>query len=725
MRKLSVCLIAGLLTGAAFSLQTYRSLLPLPASPEQVVGRVQRQLIVDRSGQRLINTYENQWNLYDQERLDEMPPLLLQAFVTSEDRQFYSHHGVDWPGRFVALSELFRSASLPRGASTITEQVVRMLHPRPRTFWSRWLETWEAYGLEKKWSKISILEFYLNQVPYTHQRRGVVQAARFYFGRDLKTLNSAETLGLAVLVRAPSAFDPQAHSQRLVQRVQWLAAAMGLSADEESIARARAQGFERNDYPDFRVEAPHFSEFVRKTYPAWAKAHGIKNQNRIHTTLNGNLQNFSQSLLDHEIASLKGKNVNHGALLAVDHQSGEILAWAVSGGTNYNTVLVPRQPGSSLKPFLYALSLERGWTPATLIVDEPLVTAVGRGVHAIRNYSRQYYGPVTLREALGNSLNTPAIKTVKFVTPESFLDLLHRARFSTLNQPVDFYGEGLALGSAEVPLFELVQAYTLFMNEGRVRRLHWFTEDPSSLGEQVVNPLVANLIANILSDPKSRLLEFGHYSILNFPQPTAVKTGTATDYRDAWAVGFNGRYTVGVWMGDLDRKPTEGNTGARGPAMVLRSVFNYLSQQMPPTPPLTVSDQLVPRVVCRLQGQVVLQFAHCDSYTEYFVPGTENFLARVSPSVSPAAAKISFPVPHMDIAWDPRIPAKAQAVQFRVENIPAAHKIIWRVDGKRLANAEGEKVLWPLRRGAHRVTARIYSDRAHYQDLEEIPFQVK
>lgn len=699
-----------------------------PASSLVVSGQVQRQLIVDRQGERLVDTYENRWNEFDQVAISAIPDFQVKAFLTSEDRKFYSHWGVDWQGRLSSLYAALRTGQIHRGASTITEQVVRMLTPRPRTFWSRWIETWEAYALEARWDKVSILEFYLNQVPYSGKRRGVAQAARYYFGRDMGTLNNAEMLSLAVLVRAPAAFDPRKHSDLLLKRVEWLAKDLGIAPEQdESIRVAKLSGFDLSRSSQIEIEAGAFSDFARKSFQDWGKSHGVT-ANVIETTLDGGLQNFSQNLLSHEIENLKKKNVNHGALLVADHQTGEILSWAVAGGTSYNTVLVPRQPGSTLKPFLYGLALQKGWTPATVIIDEPLVTAVGRGVHAIRNYSREYYGPVTMREALGNSLNTPAIKTVKFVTPDALLDLMKRAQFSTLKENADFYGEGLALGSSEVTLFDLVQAYTLFSSEGRVRPLRWFKMEPDRPTEQVLDPQAASLVSHILADPKSRLLEFGATSILNFPAPTSVKTGTATDYRDAWAVGFNGRYVVGVWMGDLDRRPTEGNTGARGPALILRSVFNYLNQEMPPTKPLPLNQNLVAQEVCKQSDHVIVKTGdECQSYTEYFIPGTElnaQAAAKVAGAVH-TSPRISFPLPLVELAWDPRLPASAQALELKVENVVSGDRIRWWMNEKYLGETSAKKLLWPIMRGKQKLSAQLIRADGSTETLRPVPFIVK
>ena len=294
-----------------------------------------------------------------------------------------------------------------------------------------------------------------------------------------------------------------------------------------------------------------------------------------------------------------------GALLVVDHTRDEVLAWVNGGGFEQEVggqidmVTTPRQPGSALKPFVYALAMERGWTPATVLDDAPLAEAVGNGLHSFRNYSRHYYGPVRLRDALGNSLNVPAVKAVQF-TGRSDLQLrLRELGIESLSEHPDFYGDGLALGNGELSLFELVRAYTVLARGGVLRPLR-FTLDAPATGEsrRVFDPEVSSLVADILSDPDARALEFGRRSILALPRPTAVKTGTSNDYRDAWAVGFTDRYTVGVWMGNVDRRSMKEITGSVGPGLVLRAVFAELYRNED-AKPLFLSRKLRQAPICR------------------------------------------------------------------------------------------------------------------------------
>lgn len=396
----AACALAVVAAAARLSLKPPPERLDLPG------GEVVRAEVVDRHGQRLSLTYANRWNVHDRVELHQVPALLRDAVVQAEDRRFFEHGGVDWWARAAALWQNLRAGRVVRGASTISEQVVRMLHPRPRTLWSRFLEGFEASALEARFAKGEILAFYLNQVPYARQRRGVVQAARDAFDRDLDTLSRDEMLALAVLVRSPSRLDPRRGSQALDRAMQRLASQLAASGrlPSSEIAGVVHRPLALRS-PELPVAAPAFVRHVRASAGGGAS---------IRTTLDAQLQGRLQPVLDRAAARLASRGVEHGAALAVDHRNGDVLLWLnARGGSEIDAVTTPRQPGSTLKPFVYALALEQGWTAATLIDDAPTASPVGAGLHRYRNYSRLYRGPVRLRVALANSLNVPAVRAMQ------------------------------------------------------------------------------------------------------------------------------------------------------------------------------------------------------------------------------------------------------------------------------------------------------------------------
>ncbi len=643
-KTITALIIGGLLiaaTGALFW-KTVNGLQPLPVSLNFETGNIRKVQILDRNSIPLTVTYQNRWNIHDHMPLHDIPPLLQHAFVMSEDRRFYQHHGVDWRARLMALFQNISSFRAVRGASTITEQVVRMWRPRPRTLWSRWLEGFEAARLEK---------------PILHLARKMLHEK--------------------LIPRA--GFD---HLQRYP-----------LKSRKASLT----------------IKAEHFVHHLYGTTPPYRLAR----LNHLRTTLSAPLQQEIQAILNQRLGDLKSKGVHNGAVLVVNHQKSEALAW-VNGGKSkdgvaeswIDAITTPRQPGSTLKPFLYALALEKGWTAATLVDDLPLAAPVGHGLHTYHNYSRIHYGPLPLRHAPGNSLNTPAVRTIQFVEVNAFLNCFKRLGIHSLHQHPDHYGEGLALGNGEISLLELVGAYTVLENRGVYRPLQTIMDEENRKhGEgRVFTPETTSIIGSILSDPGARTLEFGQGSLLRFPVQTAIKTGTSSDYRDAWAVGYNDRFTVGVWVGNLNHQATFGVTGATGPALILRSVFAELNRNRQ-TRPLFVSPQLTRREICRETS--LPADGRCITVSEWFAPGTEPE-SRPTPQPAHRHPYLQRPSHGLQLAMDPRIPDHHEAFQFQMANLPENSRVNWYVDGKHAATTSSRNFLWPLSKGPHRAMARVW-----------------
>lgn len=715
----ALCVAAGVL-----AIATRQSLRDFPSGLDVTHEGTVKPVVLARDGTRLSVTLQNAWNTTDIVPLQEMPEFLKRSFVLSEDKHFYDHRGVDWSARLAAVWQNVTNGEAVRGASTITEQVVRMLHPRPRTLWSRWLEGFEARRLEARFSKAELLAFYLNQVPFTDRRRGVLQAARYYYDRDLETLTQAETLSLVVLVRSPQGMDPRKNPKRAAQAMNRLADRLVVAGDLAMADRARM----RNAPLQFADAHPALdaSHFVRRVLQQSAE-NGATTPARVHTTLDPYLQEQTQEMLDTALASLAKRKVHDGAMLVIDHQRNEILAWVVgratSGKNGYDTVLTPRQPGSTMKPLLYAMALERGWTAATLIDDSELSESVGAGLHTFHNYSRVHYGPIRLREALGNSLNVPAVRTLKVVGTEPFLDRLHQLGIVSLRQHPDYYGDGLALGNGEVSLYEMAQAYATLARRGRFRPLVATTADvPAATRDvQVFSPEVASLIANILADPEARRLEFGPG--LQLPVETAIKTGTSNDYRDAWAIGFDYAHTVAVWMGNLDGSAMNGVTGSVGPAMALRSAFALLNRNQD-TRGLWMSQRLAPTTICRKTG--LPADGQCESMTEWFVAGTAPVAATAHETKAATEYRILEPTPGLQLARDPRIPDELEAFKMSVASVPDLREVEWHIDGIPVSRTRTGELTWRLVPGPHEVIAHIRAGSADETHLtDKVRFYVR
>lgn len=715
--------------------QTWAAQRPFPDSLNFQSAAARKLQIQDRHSQPLTVTYQNRWNLHDYRPLHEIPQTLQDFFILAEDQRFYRHGGVDWLARLHALAQNLKAGRIVRGASTLTEQAVRILHPRPRTFWSRWVETVEAMRLEARFSKADILEFYLNQIDYVGRRRGVASAARHYFDRDLDTLNQKEMMALAVLVRSPSRMDLRHGNKSVENPIRRLGERLlqqGL-LDSEGLRALLAQPLQLQQRR-LPVQATHFVQHLYRHAAELPSSGGSV----LRTSLDARLQHDAQRILEQRLADLRARDVHNGALLIVDHQTNEVRAWVNSGdffsdlpGSQIDAITTPRQPGSTLKPLLYALALEKGWTAATLIEDAPLAESVGSGLHDYQNYSRSFYGPLRLRDALGNSLNTPAVRTAQYVGAADFLATLRQLGIRTLEQHPNFYGDGLALGNGGVSLFELVQAYTALARQGLYQPLRLLPDSATEPARRVFSAETASLIGHILSDPDARRLEFGSGSLLRFPVQTAVKTGTSNDYHDAWAIGFNHRYLVGVWLGNLDQQPMRQVSGATGPALVLRSLFAELNRHQE-TRPLYFSPRLRKLEICRVDGR--LADGRCASREEWFAPGDEPapLLARAPlfQQAAADAARLRQPTPNLQLALDPRIPDRHEAFLLQVTAGLAARaeQIEWLIDEETVGITEAgrDSYLWPLQRGKHRARARVWLvDSDIPLETPAVAFQVK
>jgi penicillin-binding protein 1C len=704
--------------------KTYYDLRPIEDLYWSVIRGGQQGQIVARTGQALTANYDSPWNYHDQFPLHYFPEFMVKALILSEDKTFYHHRGVNWSAKAAAIWQNIKARRVVRGASTLTEQVVRLLTRRPRNLWSKWLETIEALLLERRLSKNHILEFYLNQVPFASNRHGMAQAARYYFNRDLSTLTAKEILSLIILIQAPSSYDLKKSTITVEKKLQsWL----GKLVENHILSETDRSNIQNQrlvlEAPKRPPNAYHFIHYLNKHHQTEL---ALQKHRKVRSTLDASLQDYVQKILDQRIRFLRSRQVHNGAVLVVDHTHGEVLAWVVAGASlpkgetpahMVDAVTALRQPGSALKPFVYAMALQKGWQTTTIIEDAPLTGPVGCGMHKFKNYSNIHYGPVTLREALANSLNVPAVKTIQFVGVENFLTLLKRLGFAQLQRSSDVYEEGLALGNGEVTLLELVEAYTILANKGRHQKLKFFlSQERQGLQEQIFPDTVTSIISDILSDGWARRLEFGASSVMNLPIQTAIKTGTSSDYRDAWIVGYNHKYVVGIWMGNLDNTPMDGITGSIGPALTLRSIFSYLNRNQE-SKGLYVSSDLVQRDVFIQKGEG----GEHSWQTELF---SINDLSKVGKQEEPAI-KLVKPTPGLRMAIDPRVPLSMQKFEFKLTSLQPGTEVEWFVDGQRIALTKTPSFLWNLVKGKHYLKTKIYKDNTCVHQTEEVGFVVK
>lgn len=699
----AVVLVTAALVLAAL---TWHALMPLPPALDmgRQAGNVGATHVVAADGSPLNLSFDARFNHADVLPAVAMPLLLRQAFVASEDHHYWQHGGVDWRARFAALWQNLRAGHIVRGASTIGEQVARILEPRPHTYWNHWVAGFDASRLLRRFGHARVLTFYLNQVPYGANRRGVMQAARYYFGRDVSALDPAEQLALAVLVRSPVNYDPRRHPQALRRAVDRLASRM---QREGVIAAAQVTAIHGASIQPGQEALPVAAgPFV--VY-ALQQAHAHKLAGPVvHTTLDPALETFVQRTLRQRVRALASKGVRNAAAMVVDNQTGAVLAWAVAPkGDVYaiDPVITPRQPGSALKPFVYGLAMTRlGWQADRVIMDTPLAERVQQGVHRYRNYSGRHYGRVSLRYALANSLNIPAIRTAQAVGPSAIVKLLQRYGFTTFRKSSDYYGPAIVLGDGAVTLFDMVQGYASLARHGRFLPLHVLEDVSQAPPVQVLPAAVTSLLANILSDPDARAAEFGPDSVLDLPEPTAIKTGTSSDYHDLWSMGFDNRYTVGVWMGNLQGAATDQLTGSMGPAPVLRQIFARLRVDAPYAG-LWHSPALRAVEACEWIGP-----PPCVHRDEWYLPeGSASVPA--DHAANPELPIIAQPLEGETLALDPRLPLAAQRFRFMLDDDGrTVVRVVWWLDGKPLPVATDGSTSWILRPGAHYVRARVWLD---------------
>nr|WP_306604457.1 penicillin-binding protein 1C [Azonexus sp.] len=664
-------------------------------------GRPLHSLRVDHSVRRLAWT-----------PLKDISPALLHAVIASEDQRFMTHAGVDWLAAGHAAWNNLRG-NRTRGASTLSMQLAGLIDENEqkrgrRSFFGKITQSTAALRLERTWSKGQIIEAYLNLVAFRGELQGVGAMSRALFGKWPHGLDYRESALAAALLRAPNS-APGVVAQRactLLGELQQADECRGL----EAFAALSLNGKLRESKQDAPQIAPHLAH---KLLP---QAGG--NQ---RSSLDADLQAFATSALRRQLSALHLHHVADGAVLVIDNASGEILAWVGSSGElsaapEVDGTTALRQAGSTLKPFLYAQAFERRMlTPASLIEDAPLSLDTGNGLYTPQNYEPDYRGWVSARRALAGSLNVPAVKTLLRVGTDAFHARLKAHGFASLKEDGEWYGYSLALGSADVSLLMLANAYRSLANGGRwspLRTLPGRTvaSPPCSQGgcngvftgpPRTVNaPATAFLIADILADRNARADTFGLESWLSTPYWSAVKTGTSKDMRDNWCVGFSRRYTVAVWVGNASGSPMHDVSGISGAAPAWREVMDWL-QRGDPGKGRAIVDSRPPTAPAGL-SQRAIRFVPASepARSEWFLHGTE--MSVIHAASAKALSRIAYPTSGSIIALDPDIPPERQRIPLRLSGA-AEHGWHWRINGKPLLKAEA-KARWLPQPGRHRLS---------------------
>ncbi len=567
---------------------------------------------------------------------DELNPEVRAAFLAAEDHRFRGHLGVSPIAMLRAAKQNLKAGHVVAGGSTITQQLARTLIPRPRTFLGKAQEALWAMRLEAHLTKDEILTQYLNRVPFGNNTFGLEAAAQLYFGSRAKHLSLGQAAMLASIPRGPTAYDPYRRPGQLDQRRSWVLTRLERTelATKESVASARA---EPTDLTAFTAafRAPHFVEFVSAHLSDW----GLANAAVVQTSLDPRLQPQVEEQIAQELGRLTERRVSSAASVVVDNETGEILAYAGSAdffnaaifGQN-DGIQMHRQPGSALKPFIYAQAFQRGYTPATVIPDLDTAFNAPKGSYSPKNYDRRLHGPVRAREALANSYNVPAVRVADDVGLGNALEVLRRAGFESLKAGAEHYGLGLALGNGEVSLWEAARAYSGLARGGVVRPLvpvlrAWDADGHELTLRRELEPRrfaerrAVALVTHILSDNAARARAFGIDNALRLPFPAAAKTGTSKGYSDNWTVGFTRERTVAVWAGNFDGTPMIQVSGITGAGPIFKRVMTKAMKDVVPAP-LVDRRGLSQVSICPLSGHVA--GPRCPAaMDELFVPGTE------------------------------------------------------------------------------------------------------
>jgi penicillin-binding protein 1C len=680
-------------------------------------------------------------------KLGDVPRSVTDAIISAEDQRFYRHHGVDALALLRAVWSNVTRQTVVSGASTLEEQLVKNLYffSSKRTFVQKVREAIAAFAWSATHSKEQTLEAYVNAVPFGSGMRGIGSASRVYFQTDAKDLNTAQAAMLAGVIAAPSAYDPFLHTDKARTRQSWVLERMVASGSLTPDERQRLGDVKTPIFaPRHSIAAPHavfrILDELETTIPDIREG-GYA----ITTTLDPSLQSQLERSVAHRLDQLDGKNASDAAAVAIDPRSGDVLAYI--GSADYfndnisgrvDMAAAKRQPGSALKPFLFLLAFLRGVPPSSPVADTPVrFTSADGQPYYPRNYDYRFHGPVTLRDALGSSLNVPAVKLLDRLGLRDFFGFLG-AFGVTFPEPPDYYGLGIVLGGGEVTLFDTTNAYAALARGGYAGDAKLVERVTDVKGQTVLSvskpetlpvfldrerlALASQLLTDVLSDPTARTMAFGERSQLNTGRRIAVKTGTTYDFRDNWAFGYAPDLALGVWVGNADNRPMDGVSGIAGAVPVWADIVRERYRDTGEIP-WNFSPGLASLEVCIPSG--LLPTDLCSKRrVEKFIPGTEptaqdtwymrcadgrvalnppdeyrTGAVDVGCETAGRAPRILTPLSGDTYALDRLVDAEAQGIPFTASTQPGGQSV-WRLDGQAIKTASNP-YLWNPVPGEH------------------------
>lgn len=637
--------------------------------------------------------------------LSELGERVQNAVIAAEDARFRSHRGVDPLAVVRAGAGALRARRQVSGASTMSMQVARTLVPHRKNLLGKFFEAALALKLEWRWGKNRILETYLNRVAFGAQILGVEAAAEHYFNKRAKALSHAEAATIASLAKSPIRYPKDL--ERLRMRRNYVLGRMlelkMISAEECAVSQNEPLQLGHYTAP---AGALHLTQALAKL------GVDVAGRATLETTIDGSIQSLAENAVTSAVVALQGRHVTSASAIVLDNQRGEVLAYvgapdARAGALSYvDGVLAERQAGSTLKPFVYGLALERlEMGPWTLLPDRELRIETANGVYVPQNYDNRYHGPVRLREALANSYNVPAVYLADKLGPGVVLEALRGVGFVTLRRSAEDYGVALALGDGEVRLIDLARAYSTLARGGRDLPITVVRSEAPPVATPVMPSWIAETLTHMLADNGARLSAFGRGSALEFAFPVAVKTGTSKDYRDNWTVGFTHTHTVAVWAGNVDGSPMEGVSGVTGAGRIFHDIVEGLG-----TPHEALSREAPTVRVCADSGEsAARKCTHVlDEVRFGGAPPVRRCALHEGGEIAQGPLTLMAPRDGARFILDPRRPSRDQSVEVRAS---VSEPGTLYVDGRATVSSQTGTFEWVPSLGEH----WLYVKTAHGQ----------
>nr|WP_300368527.1 penicillin-binding protein 1C [Brachyspira sp.] len=613
-----------------------------PFSQNEIKINEERALkVYDRNSILISTIFPKHGGFFEEIKYNDLSENLINAVVSAEDKNFFNHNGIDYKAIIRAFLSNLISNKVVSGGSTITQQLAKSIIPRERTYINKFYEALDAMRLEKNLTKEQILTEYLNRIFFGNNCYGVGAASDLYFHKKVKDLNINESAMLASIIKSGTKFNPYKHEERLKERRIYV---LGEMKNNNFISEKIYNKYTNekikifDDKEKYTFKAPHFTMYVKDSLEQLKYTEVTE----LRTTLDYKIQKEAVLVISNSSQFLHTFNVRNISCAILNAKTGEVLSMIGSmdyfdtethGAVNGATAL--RQAGSTLKPFMYAYLFDKGESPASVIGDiETYINSPG-GDYIPENFDHKYRGPVTIRDALANSLNIPAVKWLARYNIKDFQNILLKSGLSSIDKNPDHYGYSLVLGSAEVRLIDLASAYTIFPNSGTFINSYSITSLKKANGEiiklpkkstrKVISEESAYLITSILSDRNARMGSFRSYKGIVYPFSIAIKTGTSKGSRDAWAIGYTRDYIVGIWLGDFAGSEMINITGGNGAVPILYDLFSMLNKSHKETQ-WNKPDTIIKREICLISGKLRTEFckeSRLEEFSHINVPKEE------------------------------------------------------------------------------------------------------